>query len=255
MIVFPRLTKSVLRRFWIRFRSFLISNFRPGKNLIFVHIGKCGGATLSKSIKMSPLIAGQYSHVERVHIRKPPIMRGSHYLVAVRNPISRAISAFNWRYHKVVETQEQRGRFPGEFEVLQKYQTLNNLAEELYQGESLNVAVAKEFLSIHHLRESIAFYLEKLLGGIQPNQIFAVAVTEFLDSDIRTFLGVQDSEVVHEHRTKVGSEQLFLSNQAQKNLAKFLELEFKLLDQLCRLGSLAPDKKEVLLSGYQKSRL
>ena len=201
------------------------------------------------------MIAGRYSHVERVHIRKPPIMRGSHYLMAVRNPISRAISAFNWRYHKVVETQEQRGRFAGEFEVLYKYKTLNNLAEELYQGGFLNRLVAKEFLSIHHLRESIAFYLEKLLGVIRPDQIFAVAVTEFLDSDIRTFLGVQDSEVVHEYRTKVSSRQLFLSDRAQKNLAKFLELEFNLLDQLCLLGNVSSDRREVLLSGQDKSSM
>ena len=69
------------------------------------------------------------------------------YIIIVRGPISRAISAFYWRYKLVVQTGEQRNRFPGEFEILQKYQTLNRIAENLYD-EKGHKKVAREMMAM-----------------------------------------------------------------------------------------------------------
>lgn len=61
------------------------------------------------------------------------------YLVVVRNPISRTLSAFNWRYKLVVEQDAQRHRFPGEYEALSRHGSLNSLAglDEMRQEKLL----------------------------------------------------------------------------------------------------------------------
>ena len=81
--------------------------------LIYVHIGKCGGSSLWQVIPDSPLLKKRFNNVTKVHISKPPIFNKASYLIVLRNPIKRAISAFNWRYKLVVERSLQRTRFEG----------------------------------------------------------------------------------------------------------------------------------------------
>ena len=76
------------------------------------------------------------------------------YLICLRNPISRAISAFEWRKKLVVSDPppNQATRFRGEYEVLRAYDSFSDLASKLYQEDtSLNEFVARDFQLIHHL--------------------------------------------------------------------------------------------------------
>lgn len=68
-----------------------------GYHLIYVHVGKCGGASVLSALQQSDLVAQFFTSLTKVHLRKPPIHRRSQYLLVVRNPIARAVSAFNWR--------------------------------------------------------------------------------------------------------------------------------------------------------------
>ncbi|MDC0195960.1 sulfotransferase family protein, partial [Candidatus Thioglobus sp.] len=67
-------------------------------SLIYVHIGKCGGATLGKSLLNSPIVNERFRTFTKIHVCKPPILKNASYAIVVRNPIKRAVSAFNWRY-------------------------------------------------------------------------------------------------------------------------------------------------------------
>jgi hypothetical protein len=223
---------------------------RAHSRLIYVHIGKCGGESLWNSIQISPIISQRFSRLKKVHVEKPPICKKDQYIFVVRNPISRAISAFNWRYHLVVETQKQRGRFAGEFEILERYQTMNQLAHQLYSDGVLNAKVAEDFLSIHHLRESISFYLEELLSKIRADQIFGVFTTEFLDIETESRLGVCAMEKIHEHASKTGKQNLHLTKLAAANLQHFLRPDFEALMRLCELGNVAIEKRNVLFKGF-----
>ena len=99
-----------------RVRQWII--FRYNSNvLIYVHIVKCGGVTLENAIEDSPLVKDLFASVHKVHIRKPPILKNASYAIVVRNPIDRAISAFNWRYKLVVTDELQKHRFYGEYEI------------------------------------------------------------------------------------------------------------------------------------------
>lgn len=53
------------------------------------------------------------------------------YVIVLRNPIKRFISAFNWRYKLVIDDKTQTNRFIGEKEILEHYNCVNNLAEKI----------------------------------------------------------------------------------------------------------------------------
>jgi len=141
-----------------------------------VHIGKCGGSTVTLAIKQSTLLAEKFESIEITHINKVKYSENESYLIVIRHPIDRALSAFNWRYHLVVETGEQRERFKGEWEILKKYSTLNSISEKIYDLDSgfLDEKVSREFKTIHHLRENISFYLSTMLKCLRPRQVYGI---------------------------------------------------------------------------------
>jgi len=217
-------------------------------SLIYVHIGKCGGATLGKSLLASPIINKKFHTFTKIHVCKPPILKNASYVIVVRNPIKRAISAFNWRYKLVVEDGIQKNRFKGEYEILTKYKTLNIMAEKLYIGDELNYEVANEFHTIHHLNENISFYLKPLLDEISNTQIFAVFATESLDEDIFQILGSKNNLTIHKNSANISVEKKFLSGISYKNLKKYLSEDYQYVEKLLNMNNSSSVNKDMLLS-------
>ncbi len=56
--------------------------------------------------------------------------------------------------------------------------------------ENFMLEVAKDFETVHHLRERISFYLQSFLEECRPNKIKGVFMQESLDADIEEYLGV-----------------------------------------------------------------
>lgn len=222
---------SRLLRLW-RNRKFLDRQ----STLIYIHIGKCGGASLWRAVKDSELVKSQFKQVERIHISKPPVLRRANYLVIVRNPIMRMISAFNWRYKLVVDDEVQKNRFEGEYEILTKYGTLNRLAESLYTNDQLNQDVADEFRTVHHLKEDIAYYLADLLPNLKREQIFCVLATETLDRDVERLLNVKSIPRTHENSSTAPKEKKYLSDIAYGNLKRFLKNDYECIERLLELN-------------------
>ncbi len=108
----------------------------PGRTdyLNFIHIGKCGGRTVNAQLRESPDVRSDFVRVWRTHVRRPIYKSNTRYLFVVRNPIDRAVSAFNWRKRMMSENGSQRKDFAGELEALSKYGSIENLAVELYDG-------------------------------------------------------------------------------------------------------------------------
>jgi len=222
-----------------------IGRYNNNKTLVYIHIGKCGGATLKNAINKSDVIANQYSKILTVHLVKPPIYNNSHYAIVLRNPIKRAISAFNWRFKLVVTDQIQKNRFQNEYSILAKYENLNNLAERLYIGNELDKKVANDFQKIHHLKENISFYLMPLLDKINKDQIFAVFVCENLNEDIRAILGVDNKSNVHKNDDPIPEYKKTLSDSGYKNLKRYLSYDYNCIKKAFEL-------KNIKLSSYNK---
>ncbi|MEL7254165.1 MAG: hypothetical protein AAGL23_08315 [Pseudomonadota bacterium] len=237
------------RNIAVRSLKSTLEHLRPAseRRLCYIHIGKCGGATVNKAIDTSPLIAEAFDHVSVSHVARPVYKPRNRYLFVVRNPIDRAISAFNWRQRLVHEEARPDHRFPGEAEVLTKYGTLEALALALYDGDSLVPEVASEFRRIHHLREDMAFYLDPAIPVLSADQVFAVLCQETLDADIEARLGVPTPGRVHDNRSRTATEKTVLSPAARANLARFLDRDFAALEWLMTLFPLREDQRDALL--------
>ena len=217
------------------------------KTLVYVHIGKCGGVSLYNAIQNSAIVKDVFKSVHKIHIQKPPILKNASYAIVVRNPIKRAISAFNWRYKLVVTDETQKYRFKGEHEILKKYGTLNALGEKLFIDGVLNYAVANEFQKIHHLKENISFYLKPLLDEISSTQMFAVFANETLDEDIANILGVKNDIYIHQNSNHVSDDKKFLSEKAYRNLKAYLADDYSYLSKLLSMSTTFSASKDLLL--------
>lgn len=221
--------------------------FRDARDeLVYIHVGKCGGTSLGESIMRSQFLHDRFASISKVHFEKPPILKRSYYLLVLRNPISRAISAFNWRYKLVVEDKIQKDRFVGEYEILSRYGSLNSLAEQLYVNDALDPIVADNFRSIAHLNEDISFYLSELLDHIAPEQFFAVLTTEFLAQEIDNYLKVKDVKRINEHAPNVQQVKMELSQTGRGNLKKFLHKDYDVVRRLLAYTALNSDQKKVM---------
>lgn len=200
------------------------------KTLIFVHIGKCAGKSLWRNLLQSPLV-WQFKSIHRIHSQSPPYCSECKYVIVLRNPVRRLISAFNWRHKILMEDGRQLTRFYGEYSVLKKYGNINSLAEQLFENGVLNPEVVQDLRKIHHLKEDINYYLRKLLPHLRKDQIYCLLTTENLDEDIATKLLVTSSLRVHSNES-YGNKFEQLSHEAKTNLTRYLAADYESIRKL-----------------------
>ena len=221
------------------------------RQLQFVHIGKCGGSTIFQLLLNSKLVQKKYSSFFESHIDGVEISNSCDYLICLRNPISRAFSAFEWRRNLVLKDacSGQQNRFPGEKRVLEKYSSLEVLAHGLYRDNGeLDQAVARDFCLIHHLRESISFYLNPLLPVLSPANVFGVICQETLEADAGELLKADASQLFVRRNVEKRSISAHLDSLAIGNLRRFLTKDYQCISALWTLGVLE-DKKFFRLMG------
>jgi len=232
--------------------SRIVSSFRSrlrreasAQVLYFVHIGKCGGSSLRRAVSKSRIVKNRFVGVQRFHFEKPIPNAKASYLFAVRNPIDRAISAFNYRRESIRRGGEEK--HPGEREVFNSYPTLNELAEAVISNGHVNEGVFESWNRVHHLGdESIAFYLEDLMPTLSKEQVFGIVSVERFNEDSQRLLGVSPGHR-RNNRKNVPDADLALSTLGRQNLSTLLERDFELLEQLLDLVGASHQKKKLLL--------
>ena len=164
------------------------------------------------------------------------------YLFCIRNPIERAFSAFEWRKKLVLEDQlpDQVNRFPGEKSILLKYGDFGSISRSLYCSDGrLNQDVARDFRSIHHLRESISFYCRPLLAVLNSYNLFGVVCQENLAADCAEILGVDASGVRERSNVSKRVIEEDLDALAVKNLKRFLHEDYQCIAAIWSIGGLS----------------
>ena len=63
------------------------------EELIYVHIGKCGGGTLRNALKKSRIIREKFNKFTDIHIKNLQLKKAK-YIILLRNPLERSISKF-----------------------------------------------------------------------------------------------------------------------------------------------------------------
>lgn len=211
----------------------------PDGATVLIHVGKSGGTSLRTALKASDLGASLHT----VHIRRPPIRPSLRYYIVARGPVSRALSAFNWRHKLVVEDGVQADRIAGERAFLQRHGTLDALGRALYAADGTPDRAAIEgFSRLHHIRENIAFYLDPLLDRIDPAQVAGVLMQENLDADIARVFGVDPGgRRDKSHGGAVDPARKHLSPEALANLRRYFTRDYACLLRLFCWGKIDRD--------------
>ena len=202
-----------------------------GNQIFFIHIGKTAGTTLETIFNYYKL------YYTNIHCEKPPYHLNYKYIISIRNPINQTISAFNWRYHLLINKNSWKSFSPeyeNEKKILNKYKTINNISEKLYyKNGKKNTSVHKELREIYHVKFGTSYYLKELLTQLKSSQIVAVITLENLEYDLKKQLQMQSSNIkTNKMSSSKYNYSTELSELGRKNLKKFLDYDYKCLEKL-----------------------
>lgn len=226
-----------------------VSNY---KNFDIIHIGKCGGSTVSEEL-INNSCHPSYNNWH--HICQVKYESDKQYIILLRNPIQRFISAFNFQ-------KKRNGDSPEELIELNKYKDVNFLAENLYKNEILNVEIVKSInkkyntrkTHLHipsidkishpsHLGMDINYYLSDFLEKCPKKEIIGIICTETMKEDLKELFNINLQK--HIHKTNISDKKISIL--AYKNLKKYLNNDYRCIDKLFKIGVI-DEKKYNLLS-------
>ena len=122
----------------------------------------------------------------------------------------------------------------------------------MYQGDtSLNEFVARDFQLVHHLRESISFYLKPLLPVLTASNVYGVICQENLSADCEKLLGILPNGMAERKNVQRRESLSTLEMQAVINLKRYLHDDYVCLATLWTKGVLSDCQfHSLMLSGW-----
>ena len=204
-------------------------------NIQLIHVGKCAGSSLKQVLEQNSVYFKKY------HSRSPrPSYNKYHkYIITVRDPVDRIVSALNWRYYLLV-TKKKQGKSEGqkitlelELSLLSKIKDVDHFAKLIQQ----NTNEAKIFFElIGHLKRGLHWHCKNLLPYLNSAQTIGIIRTDHFESDISQQLKLQNFESTKE---KSNYPKLFgkPSEDARQILKNYLTKDYQCLDHLERLRS------------------
>lgn len=232
--------------------------------LVFVHIGKCAGTYIYR------LFAENGLYVQEFHHTRPPFLAGAKYILWVRHPLTRFVSAFHFS-KSLIETDasaikqptlenclapirianKKKSGYtfdPAYDELVKTFDNASHLAESLTAADPLlrEKAHAPVSSPSEHISKGIGWYLDN--GGFiekHHKDILFVGRVEHMEEDIERLSRKLGFRLEVRDRCKVrmnkDCEQKTLSQLATTNLVHLLrDTDYKALETLHRYG-LLPD--------------
>lgn len=239
------------------------------QNYKYIHIGKCAGTHVRKALNKMP----------QFHHRKPVHTWGNKYIIWIRNPLDRFVSAFNMSYSiinqdtskldvnkitfknslapkRTMDKMRNKYAFSERYDELIKFfGTANNLAESITHHDSEIRKKAKELMKSEHehIFRGIGWYLEN--GDFikkRSADIAFVGKVETMDEDLEKLfklLGRSFHLPKKKIRENKGKNSKYLSPLAIQNLIHFYqETDYRALKELEKQGWIT---KETLQSYYE----
>jgi len=245
-----------------------------------VHIAKCGGTTIREEVFLRKL-AMEYeryqsdlinidprsveywkdkisneSHKKWIdlgvigcHQGKPDFGEDYKYVITVRNPIKRYISAYYWKL-EALETNAYGEKCPEELEVLKAWGSATGLAEALYDDAGNLNEDADQFIQkrwtkyMNHIGMDINYYLRDLLEQIKPEQVLGTIAAETMLKDLGRVLGGEPKKVGHKKKNDKYPREI--SEKAYSNLKSYLEDDYECLRKLDSWGHITDEQRPYL---------
>jgi len=202
----------------------------------FIHIGKCAGTTIAKELQKRKII-----HTNTVHCAQATYHDTYKYIISVRNPIRRFISAYNWQHYCITRPTEAqcRGDHREELRLFDFYKNINGLAESIYDQngnldpKAYHFIQGKKEWGYRQIKEDINWYIGEFLKACPPEQIAAVVTMENLKEDMKKIFDI--TVTLHEHDNQ-NIYDTSLTELGTKNLRKYLAKDYECLLKLKELG-------------------
>jgi hypothetical protein len=217
--------------------------------LKLIHIGKCGGTTIEHVFGLK-----EY-HLKRDYLQD------EYYIIWIRNPLNRFVSAFNYSYSlinldtknldinnlsldnclapaRIYHKMTCNYKFSERYDYLINYfQTPNNLAESITSENKIKKELAFELMNseLEHIYKGIGWYL---YNGIfveeNYNKIAFVGSIENMNDDLLKLSNILNAKFNNKKiRENKNINCKFLSEKALKNLLFFFEnTDYKALKTL-----------------------
>lgn len=240
-----------------RYNDKCILKYLIDPKIEFIHIGKCGGTLLISKL--------DFLSKNTFHLKKPLFDQNNKYLIWIRNPLHRFVSAFYMAHNlinldtsqldinnlnldnclapsKVRRKMTHKYTFTPEYDsLINHFRTPNMLAESLTSPNVLIKQKAHKLMNRdeEHIFKGIGWYLNN--GSFVENHhknILFVGRTEHMMDDLNKLLdmlGYERVKKLDKIRENSNDNNKYLSELAISNLLNFYkDTDYKALDTLCK---------------------
>jgi hypothetical protein len=240
-----------------------------GQRYVLIHIGKSGGTTILRYLDKYFKKVGIKFY--EIHMHQAVYQPNTKYILWIRNPLTRYVSAFNW-VHEIVTNPDKVSGYnlqkegilgpisknnDGSFliysshipknyaESIKHFGDSNNLAEQIYTNHrALNTMVDYT----QHINTGLAFYLDdgEFIKNHSKDIVF-VGTLEHFDKDIlelKKFLNIDDTKNLTKLRVNKSGKSKHLSPLAIENLKKFYEKDYYCIQLLVQYNLIDYKKVE-----------
>jgi hypothetical protein len=154
----------------------------------YIHVGKTGGTTLNAFLKNNENSYYNYLDQIHIHVRKSVYDKYLHYIISIRCPINRCLSAINM--YKTLALNDNKYYFnAGKQNWHQNFYNKHaKLLKKIFEKFTINEILEnlENFSNdIHHIKEGISFYLNDEFINKNKNNILFVLKQETYNDDLK----------------------------------------------------------------------
>lgn len=212
--------------------------------IVFIHVGKTGGITIRNIFGKNGI--KQLIDTEHVGFKLNKNCDYEHILISIRDPVSRFVSAFNWRKinkrKKLISQNKKK-----ELRLLDHFKVPNNLAEALSSSDQKEKQMAIDAMkTIGHINKPLDKYVsgvETLKHLYNSGTKFYVINTNNLSLDTKNCLEkvMQNSynktyeistDVPYTNVSTKSKDSVYISDFGRKNLQEWYANDYTCIDYL-----------------------
>lgn len=188
-----------------------------------VHIAKCGGGTVYHEL----LKHGHKFSWLHLCDASTSFNPNNEYIITLRNPVDRFVSAFYWRKHEVEVCGSKR---EGEKEYLDECAEVEDAIDRI-----------DECKKVWHIEMDIYHDIGNLLSLVNPSKV-KVIVMETLADDMKKLFDIDVT--MHKHKNVPHKK---LSSEYRQKLKDFLRMDYFCIQKLFDDGKISKDQFEILM--------